>query len=109
MYHQTVAFIIDTVIPSIKHAVDSAAWKAFSPPWRYRNHKLTQLMMDSIGGNAKTLMFVNVSPALSNTEETVSALTYATRAKQVPRGSQDPGSHPSYSASQLTAHDVVAF
>ena len=49
----------------------------------YRNHKLTQLMMDSLGGNAKTLMFVNISPAASNVDETVAALAYATRAKQV--------------------------
>lgn len=40
----------------------------------YRNHKLTQLMSDSLGGNAKTLMFVNVSPAEDNLEETHTSL-----------------------------------
>merc|ERR1719482_1485284 len=49
----------------------------------YRNHKLTMLMSDSIGGNAKTLMFVNVSPASGSAEETGSALAYAARAKKV--------------------------
>ncbi|XWS42262.1 hypothetical protein CRYUN_Cryun17cG0152800 [Craigia yunnanensis] len=43
----------------------------------YRNHKLTMLMSDSLGGNAKTLMFVNVSPAESNLDETYNSLTYA--------------------------------
>merc|ERR1719446_2006419 len=47
----------------------------------YRNHKLTQLMQDSLGGSAKTLMFVNISPANSNSEETVQSLKYASRAR----------------------------
>ncbi|KAH9307932.1 hypothetical protein KI387_035843, partial [Taxus chinensis] len=47
----------------------------------YRNHKLTMLMSDSLGGNAKTLMFVNISPAESNLEETYNSLNYASRVK----------------------------
>jgi len=49
----------------------------------YRNHKLTQLMQDAIGGQSKTLMFVNCSPASSNGDETLMSLKYATRAKQI--------------------------
>merc|ERR1719198_1181537 len=49
----------------------------------YRNHKLTQVMQDSLGGTAKTLMFVNCSPASSNVDETTMSLKYATRAKNV--------------------------
>ncbi|GBG74716.1 hypothetical protein CBR_g19122 [Chara braunii] len=45
----------------------------------YRNHKLTMLMSDSLGGNAKTVLFVNISPAESNLEETHSSLGYETR------------------------------
>merc|ERR1719478_858796 len=49
----------------------------------YRNHKLTQVMQDSLGGTAKTLMFVNCSPAESNNDETVMSLKYAARAKKI--------------------------
>ncbi|CAD7931738.1 unnamed protein product [Amoebophrya sp. A25] len=49
----------------------------------YRNHKLTELMSDSLGGNAKTLMFANCSPAASNSEESMSTLNYASRAKNI--------------------------
>ncbi|CAG9465708.1 unnamed protein product [Pedinophyceae sp. YPF-701] len=49
----------------------------------YRNHKLTMLMSDSLGGNAKTLMFVNVSPTDGNLDETQNSLQYATRARTI--------------------------
>jgi hypothetical protein len=49
----------------------------------YRNNKLTMLMQDSLGGNAKTLMFVNLSPADYNRDETVTSLMYATRVKTI--------------------------
>uniref|UniRef100_A0A7N1A0X2 Kinesin-like calmodulin-binding protein n=1 Tax=Kalanchoe fedtschenkoi TaxID=63787 RepID=A0A7N1A0X2_KALFE len=49
----------------------------------YRNHKLTMLMSDSLGGNAKTLMFVNTSPAESNLDETYNSLTYASRVRSI--------------------------
>ncbi|KAJ6770676.1 KINESIN-LIKE PROTEIN KLP-3 [Salix purpurea] len=49
----------------------------------YRNHKLTMLMSDSLGGNAKTLMFVNVSPAESNLDESYNSLMYASRVRSI--------------------------
>lgn len=49
----------------------------------YRNHKLTMLMSDSLGGNAKTLMFVNISPADLNIDETHNSLCYATRVRSI--------------------------
>lgn len=49
----------------------------------YRNNKLTMLMSDSLGGTAKTLMFVNISPADYNQEETTMSLYYAARVKLI--------------------------
>ncbi|KAI5438450.1 kinesin-like protein KIN-14I isoform X1 [Lathyrus oleraceus] len=49
----------------------------------YRNHKLTMLMSDSLGGNAKTLMFVNVSPIESSLDETHNSLIYASRVRSI--------------------------
>ena len=49
----------------------------------YRNNRLTQLMQDSLGGNAKTLMFVNFSPADYNADETATSLSYAARVKKI--------------------------
>jgi hypothetical protein len=49
----------------------------------YRNHPLTMLMSDSIGGNAKTLMFVNTSPADYNVQESNNSLAFASRCKDI--------------------------
>ncbi|XRA97495.1 kinesin-like protein [Pycnococcus provasolii] len=49
----------------------------------YRNSRLTQLMSDSLGGQAKTLMIVNVSPLGEDSSETKNSLDYASRVKLV--------------------------
>ncbi|CAL1294919.1 unnamed protein product [Larinioides sclopetarius] len=49
----------------------------------YRNSKLTRLLQDSLGGNAKTLMCANIGPAGYNYDESLSTLRYANRAKNI--------------------------
>jgi len=52
----------------------------------FRDSKLTYLLQDSLGGNSKTLMFVQVSPASSNTMETINSLTFASRVRSIELG-----------------------
>ncbi|OQS04270.1 kinesin [Thraustotheca clavata] len=59
----------------------------------YRDSKLTRLLQDSLGGNAKTVMIANCGPADYNYNETLSTLRYANRAKNIknkPKINEDP-------------------
>lgn len=59
----------------------------------YRDSKLTRLLQDALGGNTKTCMIANISPADYNYEETLSTLRYADRAKNIknqPKVNEDP-------------------
>lgn len=49
----------------------------------YRDSKLTILLEDSLGGNAKTMMVAAIGPAGYNYDETKNTLMYADRAKRI--------------------------
>ncbi|XP_029452136.1 kinesin-like protein KIF3C isoform X2 [Rhinatrema bivittatum] len=59
----------------------------------YRDSKLTRLLQDSLGGNAKTIMVATLGPSSYNYDETLSTLRFANRAKNIknkPRINEDP-------------------
>ncbi|KAJ4839685.1 hypothetical protein Tsubulata_041115 [Turnera subulata] len=57
-----------------------------SPHVPYRNSKLTQVLQDSLGGHAKTLMFVHINPELNSIGETISTLKFAERVASIELG-----------------------
>ncbi|KAG6576566.1 kinesin-like protein [Phytophthora cinnamomi] len=63
-----------------------AALGASSKHVPYRNSKLTFLLQDSLSGNSKVLMFVNVSPVQWNAWETLCSLNFASRCRSVALG-----------------------
>ncbi|RCV27310.1 hypothetical protein SETIT_5G314600v2 [Setaria italica] len=52
----------------------------------YRNSKLTQVLQSSLGGQAKTLMFVQINPDTESYSETMSTLKFAERVSGVELG-----------------------
>lgn len=64
------ATVIDTIVKGGKHIP-------------YRSSSLTMLLKDSLGGNAKTVMFANIGPSDKNVSESISTLRFADRAKQI--------------------------
>ena len=52
----------------------------------FRNSVLTQILQDSLSGEAKTLMILQISPEENNYEETVASLNFATNARNTALG-----------------------
>ncbi|CAM0955635.1 unnamed protein product [Alopecurus aequalis] len=52
----------------------------------YRNSKLTHLLQSSLGGDCKTLMFVQISPSSSDSGETLCSLNFASRVRAIEQG-----------------------
>ncbi|XP_073303972.1 kinesin-like protein KIN-14I [Primulina huaijiensis] len=75
---------INKSLSALGDVISSLAQKNVHVP--YRNSKLTQLLQDSLGGQAKTLMFVHVSPEPDAIGETVSTLKFAERVATVELG-----------------------
>lgn len=51
--------------------------------YTYRDSKLTRILKDSLGGNSRTIMIANVSPAAAMYEDTLNTLRYAQKAKKI--------------------------
>ncbi|XP_064422088.1 kinesin-like protein kif7 isoform X3 [Latimeria chalumnae] len=49
----------------------------------YRDSKITRILKDSLGGNAKTVMVACVSPSSSEFDESLNTLNYANRAQNI--------------------------
>ncbi|XP_073221667.1 kinesin-like protein KIN-14F isoform X2 [Cicer arietinum] len=75
---------INKSLSALGDVISALAQKSQHIP--YRNSKLTQVLQDSLGGHAKTLMFVHINPELNALGETISTLKFAERVASIELG-----------------------
>ncbi|KAJ9560585.1 hypothetical protein OSB04_005745 [Centaurea solstitialis] len=75
---------INRSLSALGDVISALAAKSSHVP--YRNSKLTHLLQDSLGGDSKTLMYVQISPSEQDMSETLSSLNFATRVRGVELG-----------------------
>ncbi|XAR67332.1 Minus-end-directed kinesin ATPase [Bertholletia excelsa] len=75
---------INRSLSALGDVISALAQKSQHIP--YRNSKLTQVLQDSLGGHAKTLMFVHINPEVNAIGETISTLKFAERVASIELG-----------------------
>ncbi|XP_066348606.1 kinesin-like protein KIN-14F [Miscanthus floridulus] len=75
---------INKSLSALGDVISALAQKSSHVP--YRNSKLTQVLQDALGGQAKTLMFVHVNPETDSFSETLSTLKFAERVATIELG-----------------------
>ncbi|XP_054863014.1 kinesin-like protein KIFC3 isoform X6 [Amphiprion ocellaris] len=73
----------------------------------FRNSRLTYLLQDSLSGDSKTLMMVQVSPLPANMSESVCSLKFAQRVRSVELSASSSRRHENSSTSSSPTHDSV--
>ncbi|KAL5566090.1 hypothetical protein UlMin_029254 [Ulmus minor] len=75
---------INKSLSALGDVISALATKTAHVP--YRNSKLTHILQSSLGGDCKTLMFVQISPSSSDQGETLCSLNFATRVRGIESG-----------------------